>query len=124
MWDDAGIMRTAAGLRRAQSTLDGLAREVAGAGIGSSTRAYNLTWTDRLNLDNLILASRAIVACALAREDSRGAHFREDFPETSDLATSAYTVSRLEGDRIATAMMQVQFTRVRPGDTILREAAQ
>jgi fumarate reductase flavoprotein subunit len=124
MWDDAGIMRTATGLRRAQATLDGLAREVAGAGIGPSTRAYNLTWMDRLNLGNLILTSRAIVACALAREDSRGAHFREDFPETSDLATSAYTVSRLEGDRIATAVMPVQFTRVRPGDTILRDPAQ
>jgi fumarate reductase flavoprotein subunit len=123
MWEDAGIARTATGLRRARATLDGLARDLAGAGI-ASTRTYNLTWMDRLNLDNLILTSRTIVACALAREDSRGAHFREDFPEVSDLATSAYTVARLSGDAIATAMTPVQFTLVRPGDSLLRDAAE
>jgi len=124
MWEDAGIVRTATGLRRAAATLDGLARDVAGAGIASSAPAFNLTWMDRLNLDNLILTSRAIVACALAREDSRGAHFREDFPDTSDLMTSAYTVSRLDGEAIATAMTPVQFTLVRPGDSLLRDAAE
>ena len=93
-------------------------------GTGSPDRAYNLTWMDRLNLENLILTSRSIVAAALAREDSRGAHFREDFPATSDLATSAYTVARLDGDAIALEMRPVDFTRVRPGETLLREAAE
>jgi succinate dehydrogenase/fumarate reductase flavoprotein subunit len=34
--------------------------------------------------------SRVIAASALEREDSRGAHYREDHPRTSDLATSSY----------------------------------
>ncbi len=65
----------------------------------TSSRRYNLTWMDRLNLENLTLVSRAIAAAADFRRDSRGAHFREDFPQTSDLAASAYTTVRLDGDR-------------------------
>jgi fumarate reductase flavoprotein subunit len=124
MWDDAGILRTAEGLGRAQVALDGLARDIAAMGTGTGERAYNMTWMDRLNLENLILTSRAIVAAALARRDSRGAHFREDFPETSDLSTSAYTVARLDGEAIAMEMRPVVFTRVRPGETLLRAAAE
>ena len=48
---------------------------------------------DRLNLENLTLVSRAIVAAADFRRDSRGAHFREDFPQTSDLAARATPAS-------------------------------
>ncbi|MFI5015031.1 MAG: L-aspartate oxidase [Hyphomicrobiales bacterium] len=124
MWDDAGILRSAEGLRRAQAGLVSLSRDIAGMGTGAADRAFNLTWMDRLNLENLILVSRAIVAAALAREDSRGAHFREDFPETSELATSSYTVARLDGETISTAMAPVRFTRVRPGESLIQEAAE
>jgi fumarate reductase flavoprotein subunit len=41
---------------------------------------YNLTWHDWLNLDSLVAVSRAICASAAARNESRGAHHREDFP--------------------------------------------
>jgi fumarate reductase flavoprotein subunit len=85
---------------------------------------YNLTWMDRLNLESLILVSRAVCAAAAARRNSRGAHFREDFPATSDLAASRYTVARLAGDDIAIATEPVVFARVRPGETLLREAAE
>ncbi|MBV8428053.1 MAG: FAD-binding protein, partial [Hyphomicrobiales bacterium] len=124
MWDDAGILRTGQSLSRAEATLEGLARDVAAMGAGSADPSFNLTFMDRLNLENLVLVSRAIVASALAREDSRGAHFREDFPETSELSTSRYTVARWTDEAISTAMAPVHFTRVRPGETLLREAAE
>ena len=124
MWEDAGILRTRERLTRAQATLETLARDIAGMGAGSADPAFNLTFMDRLNLENLVLVSRAIVASALAREDSRGAHFREDFPQTSELSTSHYTVARWAGEAISTTMAPVHFTRVRPGETLLREAAE
>ena len=88
MWNEVGILRTAATLARGAAALDGLARDVADSGVADTDRRYNLTWMDRLNLENLVLVSRAICAAATARTDSRGAHFREDHPTTSDLATS------------------------------------
>jgi fumarate reductase flavoprotein subunit len=124
MWEDAGILRTGDSLRRAQASLAGLARDVAGMGTGSEDLAFNLTHMDRLNLENLILTSRSIVAAALAREDSRGAHFREDFPHSSELSTSRYTIARWASETISTTMAPVHFTRVRPGESLLREAAE
>jgi fumarate reductase flavoprotein subunit len=78
---------------------------------------------DRLNLENLTLVSRAIAAAADFRRDSRGAHFREDFPQISDLDTSAYTTARLAGSCIQIASEPVQFTRVRPGQSLLEPQA-
>jgi fumarate reductase flavoprotein subunit len=40
-----------------------------------------MSWADWLNLESLILVSRAIVAASEARQESRGGHYREDFPE-------------------------------------------
>ena len=122
MWDDAGILRDGEGLRRAEAKLHDYAQEIASMGTGSAERRFNLTWMDRLNLENLILVSRAIVASALAREDSRGAHFREDFPQSSALERSTHTLVRLDGDTPATTMAPVRFTRVRPGETLLGAA--
>ncbi|HEY5216913.1 MAG TPA: succinate dehydrogenase/fumarate reductase flavoprotein subunit, partial [Pseudolabrys sp.] len=53
------------------------------------------------------------------RRDSRGAHFREDFPQRSDLAASAYTSVRLVGDRPTVSSEPVAFTRVQPGQSLL-----
>jgi fumarate reductase flavoprotein subunit len=124
MWEDAGVLRTGEGLRRAHATLATLSRDIAGMGTGSADPAFNLTFMDRLNLENLILVSRVIVACALAREDSRGAHFREDFPQTSELSTSRYTVAKFVGETLSTTLAPVHFSRVRPGESLLREAAE
>jgi fumarate reductase flavoprotein subunit len=122
MWNDAGILRSNESLTRARDRLEALTRDIAGAGVPDSDRRYNLTWMDRLNLENLILVSRAICAAALTRTDSRGAHFREDYPSSSALETSCYTVVRWINDSPAVETSPVQFTRVRPGDTLLQAA--
>jgi fumarate reductase flavoprotein subunit len=123
MWDDVGILRHAEGLVRASAALDALAEEVEACGVPDGDRRYNLTWQDRLNLENLVLVSRAIAAAALARTDSRGAHWREDFPATGDLATSRYTVIRLTERGLVPATAPVAFELVTPGQTLLRDQA-
>jgi fumarate reductase flavoprotein subunit len=124
MWDDVGISRTAAGLARARETLAELRSRLDAAGVSGDDLRYNLTWHDWLNLESLITVSGAILTAAEARTDSRGAHFREDFPRTGDLATSAYSRVRSpsplgEGwgeGRFDLSFHPVRFTRVRPGD--------
>jgi hypothetical protein len=81
MWEDAGIFRDAAGLARAADGLDELDAALDRTGVTGGDLAFNLTWHDWLNLKSLVLVSRAIVVAAAGREESRGAHFRSDFPE-------------------------------------------
>jgi succinate dehydrogenase / fumarate reductase flavoprotein subunit len=85
VWDHAGIVRTDGGLRDGLDRLRSL-RERAGdleAPGGPSDRFGR--WLERaLDLGAMLVAAEAVVRGALAREESRGAHHREDFPEESD----------------------------------------
>jgi fumarate reductase flavoprotein subunit len=120
MWQDVGVARNAEGLGRAQAALAMLDEELEASGVPRATLAFNLTWHDWLNLKNLILVSRAITAAALARQDSRGAHYRADFPKSGDLMTSAFTRTRLLDGDIVVGTEPVQFNRVKPGESLIR----
>jgi fumarate reductase flavoprotein subunit len=123
MWKDVGILRHADGIRAAQRHLVELDSHLAGIGVADGDRGYNLAWHDWLNLSNLMTVSKAIAAAALAREDSRGAHYREDFPESDALPGSTFTVVRQQGDALALTRVPVTFNRVAPGQSLLDEAA-
>ena len=120
MWEKVGILRDAQGLAEAAGELAALDASLDEQGIGKAGRAFNLTWHDWLNLKSLVAVSRAICAAAAAREDSRGAHFREDFPERGPLESSAFTSIAADGRVL---MKPVAFTRVRPGESLLKSAA-
>ena len=80
MWDKVGIVRDAAGLKAAQAELQALEAELEAYCVPNADRAFNMTWHDWLNLKSLVAVSRVIALAAAARCDSRGAHFRADFP--------------------------------------------
>ena len=120
MWDKVGIIRDAAGLAQAARELAALETELDAHGLDDHNRAFNLTWHDWMNLKSLVSVSRVITAAAIAREDSRGAHFRSDFPQAGPLDRSAFTSIR---QNLEVSMKPVAFTRVRPGQTLLQHVA-
>ena len=75
MWRDAGLRRDAAGLRRAQDALAELQERMPQALTRRAQEARNLH-----------AVAQVIVQAALGREESRGAHFRMDFPGKAKLA--------------------------------------
>ena len=123
MWDDVGVIRDRAGLDRALSALDDIEAELAATGVADADRTFNLTWHDWLNLRSLLETSRVIALAARARENSRGAHFREDFPDPGELAVSTFTVARRKAGGIEITDEPVRFTIVRPGETLLKDQA-
>ncbi len=124
MWDKVGIDRAAGDLKSALDALGDMAAELEATGIPADSRAFNLTWHDWLNLRSQILVSRVIAHAALAREDSRGAHYRSDFPETGDLETTEFTsVSMDDGGALKLDMKPVEFTIVKPGESLIEGEA-
>jgi fumarate reductase flavoprotein subunit len=124
MWDEVGIVRDATSLHKAEARLGELETELLATGIADTGRAFDMTWSDWLNLRSQIEMSQVIAQAALKRENSRGAHFRSDFPEPGGLDTSRYTVVRQAGDVLDVSDVPVDFTHVRPGESLLKEAAE
>ncbi|WP_313378419.1 FAD-binding protein [Achromobacter insolitus] len=79
MQADVGPFRTRIGLLRAQARLDAL-RDELGDLLPGSAAPHDARRIDALDLRSMLLVARAVVDSALAREESRGAHQREDFP--------------------------------------------
>lgn len=122
MWDQVGILRNRKDLEAARERLDRLDQMLQTMGVGDTNPAFNLTWQDWMNLRNLLLVSKTVVEAAIARENSRGAHYREDYPEEGDLETSYYTAVQMDGDQLTIDKKPVIFSMVKPGETILVEA--
>jgi fumarate reductase flavoprotein subunit len=126
MWDDVGIIREPVGLHRGLAALGDIEGELLAAGVADGDRAFNLTWSDGLNLRSQVEISKVVAEAALKRENSRGAHFRSDFPEPGDLETSRFTVVRQRAGKLDVSDAPVEFTIIKPGETLLtdQEAAE
>ena len=121
MWDDVGIMRTAGGLEQGIQRLQELKSELMETGLVNDDLVFNLTWHDWMNLQSLIEVSEVIAKAALWRENSRGAHFREDFPDEGDLDSSYFTVARQKDSRLEVEQAPVEFTIVKPGESLIED---
>jgi fumarate reductase flavoprotein subunit len=123
MWDDVGVVRNERQLTSALGGLAELRSELLTVGLGEQGLEFNLTWHDWLNLRSLLHTSEAIALAALNRQNSRGAHYREDFPEAGDLHTSTFTVVRQTGEAMSVEAEPVEFSIVEPGQSLLNHAA-
>jgi succinate dehydrogenase / fumarate reductase flavoprotein subunit len=80
MQDLVGIVRREDEMVRAAEALTKLRDRARNVGV-TGDREYNPGWHTALDLDNLLTVSQAIVTSALARQESRGGHFRDDYPD-------------------------------------------
>jgi succinate dehydrogenase / fumarate reductase flavoprotein subunit len=93
MQDLVGIVRQESEMQEALKRLAGLRERAARAGIGGN-REYNNGWHTAIDLDSLLTVSEAVTRAGIERKESRGAHFREDFPAKSDAFSSFNIVIR------------------------------
>jgi succinate dehydrogenase flavoprotein subunit len=75
-----GIVRNETEMQRALAGLETLRERARRVGVGGH-REYNPGWHAALDLPNLLLVSEAVTRAAIERRESRGGHFREDYPE-------------------------------------------
>ena len=75
MWRSAGLLRDEQSLTTGLQTLDEIAERL------SSIPAYHAFSRRSVEAHSMVSVARAVLVSALARRESRGAHFRNDFPE-------------------------------------------
>jgi len=95
MQDLVGIVRTGPELEEALARIDGLWTRTGRAGV-SGHREYHAGWHTCLDLRNLLVVAEAIARSALERPESRGGHFRDDFP-ARDPACATFNVVVVRG---------------------------
>ena len=98
MMDGCGVFRTRQGLAELTHSLRELRSRYAGVAVRDKGRIFNTELLEAREVGYLLDCAEATVAGALAREESRGAHFREDFPERNDTDWLKHTLAyRREG---------------------------
>ena len=123
MWDKVGIMRDETHLNEALQELNTQYAGLSETGLQDGDREFNLTWHDWLNMQSLFDISKVITEAAMCRNDSRGAHYREDFPDTGELETTCYIRTSGDIDALVTEQVPVDFSIVRPGESLIDDEA-
>lgn len=101
LYEKAGIFRTQEGLHGALDYVSYLKRIWIGCHCIHKQKEYNSELQAILELRNMLEVSEAMLLSALAREESRGAHYREDFPEKDEkLFGTPSFVKKLESGRL------------------------
>ena len=93
MQDLVGIVRKKEELNQALEELEKLKERAKVVGV-EGNREYNSGWHTAMDLENLLTVSTAITLSALEREESRGAHFRDDFPNKNEEYTKFNSITR------------------------------
>jgi len=91
MQDLVGIVRNENEMRSALDKIDSLRARADRIGV-IGNREYNPGWHTALDLKNLLTVSEAIARAALERKESRGAQFREDYPDKDDRSSKVNTM--------------------------------
>jgi succinate dehydrogenase / fumarate reductase flavoprotein subunit len=109
MQDLVGIVRTESEMAEALGRLDELKSRGARAGV-EGHREYHTGWHACLDLRNLLTVSEAITRAAIERKESRGGHFRDDFPD-KDPAYAVFNIATAQG---SDGTMQVRRQPIPP----------
>jgi succinate dehydrogenase/fumarate reductase flavoprotein subunit len=117
MQDLVGIVRTQGEMERALDRIGKLKDQAKHVAVRGN-REYNPGWHTALDLKHLLTVSEAITRCALERKESRGGHFRDDYPDKKpDFATFNFVVSKSDGgemriDRAPIAPMPAELKAI------------
>ncbi|HSJ65731.1 MAG TPA: fumarate reductase/succinate dehydrogenase flavoprotein subunit [Gemmatimonadaceae bacterium] len=97
MQDLVGIVRREEEMVQALGVIEGLRIRAARVGVPGN-REYNPGWHTALDLDNLLTVSEAVARAAIERKESRGAQFRDDYPQKDDAYGTFNIVIRKAAD--------------------------
>jgi len=107
MWEKVGVVRSRRSLTEALQRLNQLEKDLSQASVTCKGLLHNQELVSYLEAENLLLVGKAIATSALVREESRGAHYREDYPEKDDALWLKSVLLRLKRQEFRTSFRPV-----------------
>ncbi|MFQ5894792.1 MAG: FAD-dependent oxidoreductase [Nitrospinota bacterium] len=114
MWDHCCVARSGEGLRRCLEGILQLQDEARDLMVTSDTRPYNYEWVEANEVPMMLHLAEVVVRSALFREESRGNHYRTDFPAQNDEGWLCHTLVELKDGKIHLSKKPVELTEVDP----------
>jgi succinate dehydrogenase / fumarate reductase flavoprotein subunit/fumarate reductase flavoprotein subunit len=127
MWNKVGVVRNGPDMQSALPEIQDIRERIksASANLGpptSDTRhptpspIYNAPWNEAVNTENLSLIAEMLTRSALAREESRGAHYRSDFPNQNITWLKNIRMRPRDDGGFDMTFKPVEFTRLTPAE--------
>ena len=114
MMDDVGVFRVEAGMRSAEQKMRELRERYKKVRVEDQSRRFNTDLLNAWELGCLLDVALITATCAAARQESRGAHAREDFPNRDDATWMKHSLAWLDGDDVRLDYKPVAVTKYQP----------
>ncbi|OGD44842.1 hypothetical protein A3K79_03445 [Candidatus Bathyarchaeota archaeon RBG_13_46_16b] len=113
-WENIGVVRQGQWLEKALKDVDDLKKECSEIAVRTQTRVYNREWLDALQIRNMIQVFEMIARGALMRTESRGVHYRKDYPNTDNDQWLKNIVFKQVKSDMQLSTRPVKITRFKP----------
>jgi fumarate reductase (CoM/CoB) subunit A len=113
MWKYVAIIRRKEDLEKAVRELNLLREKLSKIKISSESKCYNQEWIECLEAENMLDTATMVAKSALLREESRGAHYREDYPDGNDKKWLKHTVAKQEEGKMIMRSSPVDLTKIK-----------
>jgi len=114
MFDDVGVFRNHEGLERALAKVEELRERYKRVKVTDVSKMYNYDLVGAWELGNMLDLALITTQAALARQESRGGHAREDFPKRDDANWLRHSLAWLEDDQVRLGYKPVVITKYPP----------
>jgi succinate dehydrogenase / fumarate reductase flavoprotein subunit len=114
MTEKCSVFRNQDSLHEALTEIRSFRNRYATLAVANKTRIFNYELEEALELENMLKTAEVIVLSALHRKESRGAHYRQDFPERNDKEWSKHTLVCATPEGLTLRYKPVTVTRFPP----------
>ena len=118
MMDDVGVFRNAAGMQSAEQKIRELRERYKNIRVDDQGRRFNTDLLNAWELGCLLDVALVTSVSALARQESRGAHAREDFPKRDDANWMKHTLAWLQDGQVKLDYKPVAVTKYQPMERV------
>jgi len=113
--EKVGVVRDETGLKEALQALTEMRKESHRTMAKDKSPVYNIEWIEALQVDNMLAVLEMIARSALMRTESRGVHYRRDFPKSDDSNWLRHIVLKKRDEEMTLDTAPVVITRMKPG---------